>query len=148
MYNIILVPLDGSKRSEMVLPHVESLARNYRAKIVLITINEMMFSAGVVDAFSPMAFWELNEETEKKAKAYLEGLTREFHTKDIRCEYRLEYGRAVETILKIASEVKADLVAMASHGRGGMARVFYGSVASGIVNRIDRPLLVIRSRNV
>lgn len=148
MYNIILVPLDGSKRSEMVLPHAESLAVTYKAKIVLITVNELMFSTGVVDAFSPMAFWEQNEETEKKSKSYLEGLTREFHTKDIRCEYRLENGRPVETILKTASDIKADLVAMASHGKGGLARVFYGSVASGIVNRIDRPLLVIRSRNV
>jgi len=148
MYNIILVPLDGSKRSEMVLPHVESLARNYNAKIVLITVNELMFSAGTVDAFSPMALWEQREEAAKKSKAYLEGLTREFHTKDIQCEYRMEYGRTVETILQVASDVKADIVAMASHGRGGLSRVFYGSVASGIVNRIDRPLLVIRSRNV
>jgi nucleotide-binding universal stress UspA family protein len=107
-----------------------------------------MFSAGVVDAFSPMALWEQREDTEKKSKAYLEGLTREFHTKDIPCEYRLENGRVVETILEIANDIKADLVAMASHGKGGLARVFYGSVAAGIVNRIDRPLLVVRSRNV
>jgi len=39
----------------------------------------------------------------------------------------------------------ADLIAMASHGRTGLARVFYGSVAAGILHKVDRPLLLIRS---
>ncbi|MBU4426139.1 MAG: universal stress protein, partial [Proteobacteria bacterium] len=39
-----------------------------------------------------------------------------------------------------------DLIAIASHGRSGLSRVFYGSVAAGILNRADRPLLLIRSR--
>jgi nucleotide-binding universal stress UspA family protein len=39
-----------------------------------------------------------------------------------------------------------DLIALASHGRGGLARVFYGSVAAGLLHRVDRPLLIIRSR--
>ena len=37
-------------------------------------------------------------------------------------------------------------IAMASHGRTGAARVFYGSVASGVLHRVDRPVLIIRSR--
>jgi nucleotide-binding universal stress UspA family protein len=37
---------------------------------------------------------------------------------------------------------------MASHGRGGLYRVFYGSVAAGVLHRIDRPLLLVRTRNV
>jgi nucleotide-binding universal stress UspA family protein len=148
MYNVILVPLDGSKRSETVLPHVESLAKSFGAKIVLLSVNEQLFGVGIENGFAASVMQQQSEETEKWSKSYLEGLTREFHTKDLKCEYRIEYGRAVETILNIANDVKADLVAMASHGRGGLARVFYGSVASGIVNRIDRPLLVVRSRNV
>ncbi|MFH0729990.1 MAG: universal stress protein [Pseudomonadota bacterium] len=148
MYKVILVPLDGSKRSESVLPHVESLARSYGAKIVLLTVNEHSFGIGMEGGLIESVVQQQSEETEKWSKSYLEGLTRDFHTKDLKCEYRVEYGRPVETILYIANDVKADLVAMASHGRGGLARVFYGSVASGIVNRIDRPLLVIRSRNI
>jgi nucleotide-binding universal stress UspA family protein len=40
---------------------------------------------------------------------------------------------------------EADLIAMASHGRSGLSRVFYGSVAAGVLHRVDRPLLLIRS---
>ena len=46
----------------------------------------------------------------------------------------------------LAQEHAVDLIAMASHGRGGLSRVFYGSVAAGILQRIDRPLLLIRAR--
>jgi hypothetical protein len=46
---------------------------------------------------------------------------------------------------KILSHV--DLIALASHGRTGAARVFYGSVAAGVLHRVDRPLLIIRARN-
>ena len=47
----------------------------------------------------------------------------------------------------VSEQEKADLIAICSHGRGGLARLFYGSVASGVLNRADRPLLVIRARN-
>jgi nucleotide-binding universal stress UspA family protein len=55
-------------------------------------------------------------------------------------------GSVVEAILREAEEEKVDLIAMSSHGRSGMSRVFYGSVAAGLLHRVDRPLLIIRSR--
>jgi nucleotide-binding universal stress UspA family protein len=48
--------------------------------------------------------------------------------------------------LELADQHNIDLIAMASHGRTGLARVFYGSVAAGILNRAERPLLVIRAQ--
>jgi nucleotide-binding universal stress UspA family protein len=50
------------------------------------------------------------------------------------------------TIIETARQESVDLVAMASHGKGGMQRTFYGSVAISVLNQIDRPLLLIRSR--
>ena len=50
------------------------------------------------------------------------------------------------TILDIAVEEEVDLLAMASHGRSGLSRVFYGSVSAGVLQRIDRPLLLVRSQ--
>jgi nucleotide-binding universal stress UspA family protein len=49
-------------------------------------------------------------------------------------------------ILDVAAKENADLIALASHGRSGLARVFYGSVASAILQRADRPLLLIRAQ--
>jgi nucleotide-binding universal stress UspA family protein len=54
----------------------------------------------------------------------------------------------VEAILKAAEQENVDLIAMSSHGRSGLSRVFYGSVAAGLLQRIDRPLLIIRSRKM
>jgi nucleotide-binding universal stress UspA family protein len=53
----------------------------------------------------------------------------------------------VEAICNAAIADDVDLVAMASHGRGGLGRVVYGSVAAGVLERLDRPLLLIRSRD-
>jgi len=55
-------------------------------------------------------------------------------------------GPAVKAIVDAAESENADLVAMASHGRTGLSRTFYGSIAAGVLQRIDRPLLLIRSR--
>ena len=53
---------------------------------------------------------------------------------------------SAKEILRVAEGEKVDLIAICSHGRGGLSRLFYGSVASGVLNRADRPLLVIRAR--
>jgi nucleotide-binding universal stress UspA family protein len=45
----------------------------------------------------------------------------------------------------VAEDEKADLIAMASHGRTGFSRVFYGSVAAAILNQTEKPLLLIRA---
>ena len=68
-----------------------------------------------------------------------------FRKEGIEVETRVSDGPAVATIINVAEHVDADLIAMTSHGRTGLARVFYGSVAAGVLHRIDRPLLLIRS---
>jgi len=54
----------------------------------------------------------------------------------------------VAVITKVAEEEGADLIAIASHGRTGLERVFYGSIAAGLLQVVDRPLLLIRSRGL
>jgi nucleotide-binding universal stress UspA family protein len=53
----------------------------------------------------------------------------------------------VEAIIDTAEREDADLIAIASHGRSGLSQVFYGSVAAGVLHRVERPLLVIRSQD-
>jgi nucleotide-binding universal stress UspA family protein len=55
------------------------------------------------------------------------------------------HGPTAKKILEMSEQEEADLIAMASHGRTGLARVFYGSVAAGVLHSADRPLLLIRS---
>lgn len=146
MYNRILVPLDGSKRSEIILPHVEELAQKFQAKVFLVTVHAQTVSTGVEGAFIES---DTQEEQPKfksdSAKAYLEEVSSRLSAKDIPSEYKIMDGLVGESILKMAEEVDADLVAMANHGKSGLSSFFHGSVALGLVNIIDRPFLLVRS---
>ena len=146
MYKSILTPLDGSKRAESILKHVEELARRFDAKVVFLQVIEPnTFIAGHETAF----YVQYKEEVEKKnkqAEVYLARIKGEFLEKGIESRVRVVNGPIVDAIIAAAESENADLIAIASHGRSGLSRVFYGSVAAGILNRADRPLLLIRSR--
>lgn len=145
MYKTILVPLDGSERAEEILPQVEEVAHRFAAKVVFMQ---------VVESYSVMAgpygMVEMNiadfEHQTMKADAYLKDRCDEFRKKNIQAQKCVEHGPIVEAILDVAIREEADLIAMASHGRSGLSRVFYGSVAAGVLQRVDRPLLLIRSQ--
>jgi nucleotide-binding universal stress UspA family protein len=145
MYKTILTPLDGSKRAEAILPHVEELARRYGAEVVLLQVIE--FTALVVgpDAAHAEIYQETFELQAKEAGDYLADMQKRLQQKEIQARTRVGHGPAVDEIIKAAEAEKADIIALASHGRTGLGRVFYGSVAAGILHRIDRPLLLIRS---
>ncbi|MCF8109560.1 MAG: universal stress protein [Desulfohalobiaceae bacterium] len=145
MYATILVPLDGSKRAEQILPHAEELAQRYKARIILLRVVEP--PPMITDATAPYAaqYGQDIEELRKRAETYLSGLAGEFQEKNIQTRIRLGSGQVVDAILNAAQRDEADLIALASHGRTGLSRVFYGSVAAGVLHRVDRPLLLIRS---
>ncbi|MCJ7542301.1 MAG: universal stress protein, partial [Desulfobacterales bacterium] len=76
----------------------------------------------------------------------LDSLQKKFSKKGVDVRTLIGHGPAVKAIVDAAERENADLVAMASHGRTGLSRTFYGSIAAGVLQRIDRPLLLIRSR--
>ena len=146
MYNTILVPLDGSKRAEAILPHMEELAGRYGAEVIFLQVVEPVpLVVGLQGAPMVLPQQELDQRT-KRAQSYLAARQVEFREKGIEARTRVTYGPVVEAIIKTAEREGADLIAMASHGRGGLSRVFYGSVAAGVLHRVDRPLLLIRSQ--
>lgn len=145
MYKTILVPLDGSRRAESILDHVAELARSTRGKLIFLTALEHKIRAGGEGIQSHLDEGEL-EQRMQKAESYLADVAEKFRQKDIQAQPRVVYGPAVEVITKVAEEENADLIAIASHGRTGLERVFYGSIAAGILLSANRPLLLIRSR--
>jgi len=147
MYKVILVPLDGSTRAEAILPHVDDLAHCYRAKVILLQVIEPEPLIVGPDVVYPMINQDLVEQRTKAAETYLSHQRARFQAKGLEVETYVAHGPVVEEIIRCADRTKADLIAMASHGRTGLSRVFYGSVAAGVLNRIDRPLFLIRSSN-
>ena len=148
MYSTILVPLDGSERAEKILPHVEELARLYHAEVVFLQVLECppIVSGFVVSPFDEEQCRKESQHRKEDADSYLAGWQGKFHEKGITTRKLLGHGPIVEAILDAAENEGADLIALASHGRTGMSRVFYGSVAVGVLHRADRPLLLVRSQ--
>jgi nucleotide-binding universal stress UspA family protein len=144
MYNTVLVPLDGSERAEKILPHVKDIAQNYQARIIFVTVLEMPHTVVAPDGiYVPSE--DVIEAQHKEAEAYLEKHVASFKELGLTAELRIAHGRVVDGICRVANAEDVDLVALASHGRSGLAQAFYGSVAVGLLHRITRPLLMVRA---
>ena len=150
MYKTILVPLDGSELAETVLPHVEELARLFGSTVVLLSVLELPHLVGLpkgdlFDALPQMTPAEVNNHL-AEVRRYLDEKAGQLKQKGVEARVLVEYGPVVVTIMRAARQEDAGLIAMASHGRGGMVDVYYGSVAAGVLQRIDRPLLIVRAQ--
>ena len=145
MYEKILVPLDGSKRAEMIRPHVRALARRFQATVIFIRVIENIYTNGIGETCSNITDKAFDAKL-KESESYLDGVASKFRDKGITCKTLVADGPVVEKIIEAANTEDVDLIAMTSHGYGGLTRIFYGSVAAGILNRVDRPLFIVRSR--
>lgn len=150
MYKKILVPLDGSELAETILPNVEELARLFNSTVILLQVLELPHLVGlpkgdIYDALPQMTPAEVNQYL-NETRSYLDGVVDALQAKDMDARGLVEYGPVVVTIMRVARQEEVDLIAMASHGRGGLTDVYYGSVAAGVLQRIDRPLLIVRAQ--
>jgi nucleotide-binding universal stress UspA family protein len=146
MYKTILAPLDGSRRAERILPHVEELALRFGAMVIFLRIVEPNLPSFSPHGSDLAIYGDMVDALIKDAESYLFALKGEFREKGIHVKTIVECGGVVGTICNIAEREDAGLIAMASHGRTGLGRVFYGSVAAGVLQQINRPLLLIRAR--
>ena len=143
MYSTILVPLDGSKRAEAILPHVEELAQRYGTKVIFIQVVAPAPSGVGLRGVHLAPYHRRRGE----ARSYLAARQGEFREKGIKAQIHVIDGSIVEAIIDAAEREGVDLIAIASHGRAGLSQMLYGSVAAGVLCRVDRPLLLIRSRS-
>lgn len=152
MYKKILVPLDGSQRAEAILPHVIEIAKSSDATVVLMSVlDPSMLNVELVSPFASATFNRFHDGLSalwEESREYLRETQKALWEHKLDVETRLEYGAVVDTIARMAEEDDVDLIAIASHGRSGLGHLFYGSVASGVLNRLDRPMLVIKSRSI
>lgn len=148
MYKKILVPLDGSKRAESILPHVENLSVCFNAEVIFFIVEEPALLLEYDEVVDMPKYLAERDNQKKKTEFYLASLQKRFQAKGIKAHTLIGQGQIVKAIIDAAEREKAELVAMASHGRSGLSRTFYGSIAAGMLQRIDRPLLLIRSRRI
>ncbi|MBK6328018.1 MAG: universal stress protein [Chloroflexi bacterium] len=147
MYKKILVPLDGSDRAAAILPHVIDMAQCNQASVTLLQVIER--EVVLVSPYDPLTSFEpenLIAQQITDAEAYLDAHCAHLQELGIAVQRLVKRGPVVETVIEIANEADVDLIAMASHGRSGLARVLFGSVATGVLQHARQPLLLIRSR--
>jgi nucleotide-binding universal stress UspA family protein len=147
MYRTILVPLDGSKRAEMILPHVKDIASHYKSKVIFLTVEEEPVTLGWDEVVDMEKYHAEFEESKKRTESYLTERREDFRKEGIETHMKVAYGPVVKAILSAADEVDSDLIALASHGLSALPRMSYGSVAAGLLQYINRPLFIIRSEN-
>jgi len=144
MYKKILVPLDGSKVAEGVLPHAKSLAYSEGAELVLLTVAanpamDFVFS-------DPGLAQDAVSEQEEKSKTYISEVENGLKAEGFRVSTLLRIGSVAEVILGVAEELQADVIAMSTHGRTGPARWLLGSIAERVVHNSNIPVLLIRAK--
>jgi nucleotide-binding universal stress UspA family protein len=145
VYKKILVPLDGSSRAEAILPHVEELAKCLRSQVILLCVFRPDIS--MVEGFghNPEFYETIYTRCRDEYQTYLNTVEKKLLMKGLQVRSLVEEGEVTELILAVARREDVDLLAMSSHGRTGLARVIFGSVAASVLHKVDRPLLIIRS---
>jgi nucleotide-binding universal stress UspA family protein len=143
MYRKILVPLDGSKVAEGVLPHAKALAYSQGAELILLTVGA---NPALEFAFSdPGLARSAVLEQEERSKKYISEIEGQLKSAGFKTSTQLRVGSVAEVILGVAEELQVDVIAMSTHGRTGPARWLLGSIAERVVHNSRVPVLLIRA---
>lgn len=134
----ILVPLDGSPTAELILPQVDRLLKVQGAEVVLVQCLDI--PAAVAADYAALA-----PEWRARATKYLGATAAHLKDRGVPARWAVREESAATGILNAAQDEKADLIAMSTHGRTGVARFVMGSVSEKVVRSSPVPVLLVRS---
>jgi nucleotide-binding universal stress UspA family protein len=157
-YQRILVPLDGSERAAAALSHAESIASLAKARLILLQVipsSAMLISETAisspsmglptVDPFVSASQYESVEQAlAEEAQKNLDEAAAPLRANAVDVETVLLQGSPADAILTYATDSKIDLIVMSTHGRTGLTRLVFGSVAESVLRRSPCPLLLVR----
>lgn len=139
MIDRVLVPLDGSPRAEAILAQVGRLLRREDADVLLLRVSEPAYSLARIDTS------KLIREERESATAYLKATAEALEEQGVRCRTIHKEGGIAESIVRAAGDLRASLIALSTHGRGGVDRWFFGGVAEKVLRGSPVPVLLMRS---
>ncbi len=145
----ILVTLDGSTLAERVLDMVRDIAQATGSELILLRVTGVIQLA--IDSVDPLVMKQdldkLEERERVEAKEYLAHVQQKLAATGLVVNSKVISGPVAETILSYAEENDVDLIAMSSHGRSGVGRWFYGSVAEKVLRGAHSAVLIKRGGN-
>ena len=149
----LVVPLDGSKVAESVLPHVEALAKQKGLdgiEVVLLQISEPPEIQSDYPASMPITWEEhVKAETAKRKLAgeqYLATVQERLKDAGLNARSEALVGKPAQEIIDYCSKDGFSLIVMATHGRSGLSRWAFGSVAEKVLLGTASPIIVVRPR--
>lgn len=142
MYQRVLVPLDGSRVAEAILPFIEQIAGPLDMEVLLVRVVPLTSMDVVGMAKESQAGAPILRELE--AQGYLEPLVASLKAKGVRAGARVRIGDPATEIVAAAKEINADLIAMTTHGRSGLGRLLFGSVAEAVLRGSPIPVFLMR----
>ena len=142
--NSVLVALDGSELAETVLPYVIDLASRLSLEILAVRVVPPIHAFWMDHL--PEELSEDQEQAETEAKEYLERTASTLSERGLSVQWRLLAGHPATAIVELAREMPHDIVAVATHGRSGIARLAMGSVSEAIIRGTGDPVLVVAAR--
>lgn len=141
----ILFPTDFSEHSKNAFRYAFSFAKEYGAKLYMLHViediqylaNAYMFDVPVMPSFADME--------QNRMKELQEFIDREVTDPEVKIEKVIRRGRPFIEIIQMARDENVDLIVTATHGRGGLEHVLFGSVAEKVVRKAPCPVLSIRT---
>jgi len=145
MYKKMLVPVDGSLRSEVVVRHAAETAKAFGCSIRLLTVVDLdkRNSKVTEDASDEAASLAWVESQIEEAENHLRPVAERFEEHGLKPEMEVRFGNPPVEILKAAAEYGTDIIAMATRSRRGVARLMFGSVADQVLKESHVPVLLI-----
>jgi nucleotide-binding universal stress UspA family protein len=148
----MLVPLDGSKLAESVLPHVKALTKQRGAElvnIVLLRVCEEPFITSDYPEASMNLTWEehvrrVREHFAQEAERYLTEVQKWLVDASLNVRSEVLMGKPADEIIDYAHKNHPNLVVLATHGYSGISRWEYGSVADKVLRGVSSPILMVR----
>ena len=140
----ILVPLDGSPLAEFALNEVGEIAELTDSQVILLhvvpTIEDVIHGGGEV--FTIDQQWERRRAS---ALDYLKSITRRPEWQGVKSEIAVEMGNPAEVIVDFAQRQNIDRIVITTHGRSGISRWSFGSVAHKVLEAADRTIVLVRA---
>ncbi|MCI4453409.1 MAG: universal stress protein [Thermodesulfobacterium sp.] len=138
----ILVPVDFSEVAPILAKWAKGFAKQLNAKIIITYVLEDLSTyEGIFVDLKTLT--ELENTLYEGAKKSMEDFLKEHFSDFPDVEPVLEKGDVVETILRVAQEKGADLIVIGTHGRKGLDRILFGSVAEGVVKNSPIPVVTL-----
>ena len=150
MYKKIMVPLDGSKLAECVLPHLETIIKGCEPPPEVIAVQAVEplsipygREVSQLTSLEQVKAFETHQKVE--AEKYLKEIVARLKKTGVNAKTDVIYGKAGEALSDYATKNNMDLVIIATHGRSGISRWVWGSVADRLIRSVCTPVLMVRA---